>query len=165
MLCPELFEVRSSPIEGKGLFAKEFFRAGSILILFFRGRFMTSDAYGRRRAHEQGVLAHSAIHYVGDVVLYNEETHYEDYINHSDAPNVLYHCGIGFAQRDILPDEELTVDYRLWLPHEDAFVDKGSKLVSGRSPRNMLLESTHQLLELLYHCPQSPSLPSMKMKK
>jgi SET domain-containing protein len=50
------------------------------------------------------------------------------YMNHSDRPNVVSDRGINFvAARPIRAGEELTVDYRTFSDHADAFIPLWSK--------------------------------------
>ena len=75
------------------------------------------------------------------------------YINHSFKPNVLYHCGIGFALRDIEKDEMLTVNYEYLLSETDFenFIDwETGKVVKGLSGLESLTRSTEELLRLLW---------------
>jgi len=73
-------------------------------------------------------------------------------INHSDSPALLYHCGISFAQRDLKPGDELTIDYRL-LPAEDGeqgFCDVATgRLPRGLKPRESLPRAARRLVEIL----------------
>jgi len=104
---------------------------------------------------EQLVL--SGIRYVGDIILYNKAPMEEDYINHSDNPNILYHCGLGISCRGILAREELLLDYRLFLPHGESFINiETNTEIHGFSSREALLQSTQKLLQLLEKNPEAP---------
>lgn len=76
----------------------------------------------------------------------------ECYLNHSFAPNGLWHLGFVFAARDIAAGEELTIDYRHLLPEgeREAFVDADSgQPIIGWSGRESLRRSTLELARLL----------------
>lgn len=75
----------------------------------------------------------------------------ECYVNHSFAPNGLWHLGFIFAARDLLSGEELTVDYRHLLPEgeEEAFRDAQSgRAIVGFSWAESLGRSTRELAAL-----------------
>lgn len=75
------------------------------------------------------------------------------YINHSFNPNVLYHCGIGFALRDISKGEMLTMNYEYLLAQTalEEFEDwETGKTVKGLSGIESLTRSTEELLKLLW---------------
>ena len=66
---------------------------------------------------------------------------------------MLYHCGIGFALRDIKKDEMLTVNYEYLLSETDFenFIDwETGKVVKGLSGLESLTRSTEELLRLLW---------------
>lgn len=75
------------------------------------------------------------------------------YINHSFNPNLLYHCGMGFALRDISKDEMLTMNYEYLLAQTalEEFEDwETGKTVKGLSGIESLTRSTEELLKLLW---------------
>ena len=75
----------------------------------------------------------------------------ECYVNHSFAPNGLWHLGFIFAARDLAPGEELTVDYRHLLPEgeQEAFRDAESgRAIVGFSWAESLALSTRELASL-----------------
>jgi hypothetical protein len=76
----------------------------------------------------------------------------ECYLNHSFAPNGLWHLGFVFAARDLLPGEEVTVDYRHLLGEgqQESFRDalSGAEIV-GWSWKESLARSTRELAQLL----------------
>jgi hypothetical protein len=76
----------------------------------------------------------------------------EDYLNHSQDPNLIYHCGFLFALRNIEVGDELTVNYGYFLAIDDveSFQDiKSGKIITGLSGQEALLFSTRELLTLL----------------
>ncbi len=73
-------------------------------------------------------------------------------MNHSEKPNLLYHCGILFALRNIRAGEELTVDYRYFLSPNDAnpvHDTKTGKVIKGFNAKKSLRESTKELIKLI----------------
>ncbi len=75
-----------------------------------------------------------------------------DFINHSDDPTLLYHCGLGFARRNMTRGEEITCDYRFFdTEHSDNFIDilTGQKLLKKRPAKDLLVASATELLQLL----------------
>jgi hypothetical protein len=75
----------------------------------------------------------------------------ECYVNHSFAPNGLWHLGFIFAARALQPGEELTVDYRHLLPEgeREAFHDAASgEPIIGFSWAESLARSTRELAAL-----------------
>ena len=70
-------------------------------------------------------------------------------MNHSSDPNILYHCGIGFSRRHIAAGDELTCDYRLYLPGGERVVTAAGESVVGLPPLEALRTSARLLLELL----------------
>ncbi len=76
----------------------------------------------------------------------------ECYINHSFAPNGLWHLGFVFALRDLAPGEEITVDYRHLLApgQEEDFRDAttGDRIV-GYGWAESLALSASQLRDIV----------------
>ena len=75
----------------------------------------------------------------------------ECYVNHSFAPNGLWHLGFIFAARPLQAGEELTVDYRHLLPEgeQEAFRDAASgEAIVGFSWAESLARSTRELAAL-----------------
>ena len=97
--------VEDSPIHGKGLFAKNFIPAGTVI----------------------GVVQGEPTATDGDHVLWIDDEngfHVQcdlRFINHSDTPNAAYYDDLEVcAVRDIKPGEEITHDYgEGWLEAQD----------------------------------------------
>ncbi len=149
--------VKRSGIEGYGLYANEHIKQGEIIMFWMAEAYLIpEDEYNKRqRQNDQQIIATGA-RYVGPMFLYTDiglnKDRYENYINHSYKPNVLYHCGVCFALKDIYPDDELTVDYTYLLSSDDqeSFVDADTKtLVRGTDWRTCLLHTAKQLTNLL----------------
>jgi SET domain-containing protein len=109
-LAPGL-TIKKSRINGKGCFATVHFPRGKKIAEYAGERI--SDAEANRRAHRR-ILRICAIDekWSLDGSRNGNGTHY---INHSCAPNsflkILYGHIQFYALRDILPGEEITVDY------------------------------------------------------
>lgn len=72
----------------------------------------------------------------------------ECYINHSFAPNGLWHLGFVFALDDLAPGAEITVDYRHLLApgqHEEFLDAETGKSIVGFSWQESMARSTAQL--------------------
>ncbi len=98
------------------------------------------------------IIRRSGVRYIKDYFLFCTKDEKKTlYINHSDHPNILYHCGIGFAKRSIKSGEELTVDYRYFdTSKSDNFINvETSKKVEKHHSDNLLKKSTQELLDLL----------------
>lgn len=97
------FEVRSSTISGRGLFATSLIEAGEVVVSW----------HPKVLTHEQAdALPVSEKHYLypdGDSVLYMQAP--ERYMNHSCGPNTHVVGKSDVASRNIEPGEEITSDY------------------------------------------------------
>ena len=74
------------------------------------------------------------------------------YVNHSFNPSGLWHLGFIFATRDMVPGDEITVDYRFVINDNEKmpFLDaETSKEIIGYTWEENLRLSTEQLLALL----------------
>lgn len=109
-------EIRSGGIDKKGMFAKELIHKGEIVYIK-GGRLLTrSELYSS--AVINSYLPISDDYFLGALTP-EEEEDTKLYNNHSCDPNCGMHGEITFvAIRDILPDEELTVDYA-FIDNED----------------------------------------------
>ncbi len=145
-------ETRDSEIAGKGVYALEPIRAGAVIGLFNQNTLIMTEAeYQDAQRRGEQLIIQSAVRLVGEYFVYNSEITDEEFINHSNAPNMLYHCGILFAKQPIAAGDELTVDYKYFLATDDvcAFDDRDSgKEVTGLSSKEALLQSARELIEL-----------------
>ncbi len=104
--------VSDSPIDGRGCFATSFFQKGRKIAEYAGERITTREA--ERRARKRRVLRICAVdrRWSLDGSRGGNGTHY---INHSCRPNAYMRVTRGhilfMALRDILPGEEITVDY------------------------------------------------------
>lgn len=89
--------VADSPIHGKGLYAKEFIPAGSVIGNVW-GRYTKTDG--------------DHVLWVSDTIGLQVLCQFR-YINHSDSPNAAYYDSLEVcAVKDIRPDEEITHNYQ-----------------------------------------------------
>lgn len=143
-------EIRESQIDRQGVFTLEFLPKGKILSIWRNVTLHTEEEYNARQDYP---FSRNAVRIVGKYYGYEEGgTTPEDYINHSDEPNVFYYMGILFAIKDILVGEELLVDYNYYfgLRDRDRFKDvKTGRRVKGLTPRDCMLRSCQIMTELL----------------
>ncbi len=145
-------EVRTSPLAQQGVFAKQLIKKGTIVSFFmYDVKIMSEEEYQEEQAKGNVQIIKTACRYVGKYFLFGDTIGCEEYFNHSFTPNVLYHCGICFALRDIQPDEELSVNYHYVLAYNDVcrFNDTVSgQLVDGLKPTEVLVKTAKELLAL-----------------
>jgi hypothetical protein len=158
-----LVETRVGPsrVAGKGLFAMTDIPCGAIVGDFvYKCELLTEEEYEEAQRNGDRLVLRRAVRSVGPRFVYGTWSTEgappaflnEDYMNHSENPNLLYHCGILFARREITAGEELTADYKYLLGVDDAtsFVDtETGKRISGLVSTEALRQSTHELLALL----------------
>ena len=108
-------EIRLSPIHGRGTFARSPLALGETVAIW-GGGFVGKDE--AERARSQGKLVGQL-----DDDLYTVEErgeHATYFMNHSCDPNVWFADAVTLvARRDIVPGEELTLDYALFEACED----------------------------------------------
>lgn len=145
-------ESRDSEIAGRGVYAVEPIPAGVVIGLFNHDTLiMTEREYQDAQRRGEKLIIQSAVRLIGEYFVYNKTITDEEYINHSANPNMLYHCGILFAKKDIAADDELTVDYKYFLAEDDveAFGDKDTgATVTGLNAKDALRQSAAELVEL-----------------
>jgi hypothetical protein len=139
------------PGAGRGVFLDEPVRAGRIAVApdaipaVFR-----LDEIEARPDREQALAA--SVRWFEDRFTVSEDWPDECFVNHSFAPNGLWHLGFIFAARDLAAGEELTVDYRHLLgegqrePYADAVTGRA---IVGLAWEASLAETTAQLASLL----------------
>ncbi len=102
------------PGAGKGLFLSQSVPCGSIIVA--PAEIQRSNLLaGTRLEALPETLAATSIRWFEDCCTVDPEWSDECYINHSFAPNGLWHLGFVFALRDLDAGTELTVDYRMLL--------------------------------------------------
>ena len=143
----DFLEVRRSSISGRGVFAKMDIKAGTLVFNFYSGYLARESTY-RKLAKTDEAVAQSGIRLLGDLIIFNRSILLEDFVNHSDNANILYHCGFGFAFHDIKAGEEITNDYRLYLPERESIrTQEGT--VNALSAIEALRQSTRKFQDLL----------------
>ncbi|PYS52643.1 MAG: SET domain-containing protein-lysine N-methyltransferase [Acidobacteria bacterium] len=124
--------IKKSSINGKGCFATAYFPRGKKIAEYAGERITNAEA--ERRAHRRRVLRICAIdsRWSLDGSRGGNGTHY---INHSCEPNgymkILYGHIQFYALRDILPGEEITIDYEYTLHSDKKRCYCGAKTCRG----------------------------------
>jgi hypothetical protein len=136
---------------GRGVFVDEAVTRGRVLV--------APDAIPRTWRREEIDAHPNRPHLLPSVIRWFED-HYtvtpewpdECYLNHSFAPNGIWHLGFVFAARDLAAGDELTVDYRHLLAEgeHEVFEDAVTgRPIVGLAWRDSLRESTEQLVRAL----------------
>jgi SET domain-containing protein len=108
-LSPKI-EVRESPIQGSGMFAKSPITPGEVVVVW-GGTFVETEEADRARA--QGKIIMQLDDDVYSIEEPGEDSTY--FMNHSCDPNVWMADTVTLvARRALVTDEELTVDYALF---------------------------------------------------
>lgn len=146
--------VKKSTVSGSGIFADEDIKKGDVVMIWsIDCNIITETNYNIEQANGNQNMIKTGARFVDGYFLYTSETpRVEDNMNHSFNPNILYHCGICFALRDIECGEELFVNYKYVLSKGDhaGFVDEQTGIyVDGMDSIDCLKETTTQLLILL----------------
>ncbi len=156
MILPR-YHIAASAIAGagKGLFLDETVVAGRII--------SAPDGIDRtfRQAEIEASAAlsaqwHASARWFEDHYTLSPEWPDECYINHSFAPNGLWHLGFVIALAELPAGSEITVDYRHLLPpgQTEDFVDSVTgETIVGLSWQESLASSTRALAELLAATP------------
>lgn len=151
-------ESKNSQIAQTGLFTKQSIKKGQIISFFIEDgiEYITENKYNEEQNKDNLKVIKGSCRYIDKYFVYYDKTdtniYPEEFFNHSFEPNVLYHCGICFALRDISINEELTINYEYLLSNNDKtqFIDsKTCKLVNGLDSKTSLLKSTKELLNIL----------------
>ncbi|HVT35453.1 MAG TPA: SET domain-containing protein [Nevskiaceae bacterium] len=152
MIIPK-YSIRSSTIAGagKGLFLDEPVSRGAVVVAPDRiDRMMHLREL--EKFPKDSIENISSARWFEDWFSISPEWPDECYVNHSDAPNGLWHLGFIFAARDLAAGEELTADYRYILgSHEPAgFADSATgRVVVGLEWKENVRRSAEALLRLL----------------
>lgn len=149
--------VRHSSIAGLGLFADQPIPKGTVVAIFTHGlTLITEEEYNQRTLADDQTVIKTGCRFIDRTYICRENADLEpeDYVNHSFGANLLYHCGICFALRDLIPDEEMTVNYQYLLSEDEpGFVDiRTDRYVSGLSPHRALYQSSLKLGGLMKAC-------------
>jgi hypothetical protein len=138
------------PGAGQGLFLDQAVARGRVLVA--PDAIPVTYTWDQVRAQpDPGAAVAASVRWFEDRYTITPEWPDECYVNHSFAPNGLWHLGFIFAARDLAAGEELTVDYRHLLPEgeEEAFRDACSgRAIVGFSWEESLARSTRELASL-----------------
>ncbi len=104
--------LRTSPLNGRGVFATDHIRAGEVVIVWGGRMFTASDI-------EQGLAKRNSLAEVGDGIYLgageDDPESIDDYMNHSCDPSCWMLDEVTIAtRRDIQPNQELTLDYAMF---------------------------------------------------
>ena len=150
-------EVRESNIFGKGLFATEPIQRGTILCFFPIGaQVITEERFLRAVVNEERHIVRTGTRFAGKYFTIGNESEPYTYINHSFTPNMLCHCGIVLARRNVPACEELTLDYRTLIDPTDIgiYSDAASgQEIRGYTARETLLRTAAELADILKDIP------------
>lgn len=146
-------EVRDSSIFGEGCFAAEAVARGTIVCCFTLGaKVITEDQYLDACRAEALPLMRTGTRYAGKYFTVGNAHEPYTYINHCFEPNLLCHCGVVLARRDIGAGEELTLDYRYLIDETDVGIYRDAKSgreIRGFPARETLLRTARELVELV----------------
>lgn len=146
-------EVRESEIGGKGCFAAEAVKRGTIVCFYAEGgRIIDESTYVKGLEAGDAAMTRTGTRWAGRWFVYGAPASTSNYINHSFEPNLLAHCGVFFARRGIAVGEEFTVDYRHFIDESDVGVYTDSatgREIRGFGPRESMLATTRELLGII----------------
>ena len=144
-------EIRKSTIYGQGLFALEPVSRGKIICFFPIGaRVITEERFLQAVRENEHAIVRTGTRYAGKYYTIGNESEPYTFLNHSFTPNLLCHCGIIVARRDIAPQEELTLDYRTLVDDTDLGIyhDAASgREIRGFSAKETLLRTAREFIE------------------
>ncbi len=146
-------EVRDSGIFGKGLYAAEPIRRGTIFCFFpTDAHVITEERYLEAIEKDERAIIRTGTRYAGRYFTHGNESEPYTFINHSFSPNMLCHCGIVISRSDIAVGEELTLDYRYLIDETDIGVYQDAisgRPIKGLSARQTFLETARQMMEIV----------------
>ena len=146
-------EVRETGVYGKALYAAEPIRKGTIVCSFTLGADITTeDEYVRAVAENRQPITRTGTRYGGRYYTYGNVDAPYNFVNHSFKPNLLCHCGVVLALRDIAPGEELTLDYRTLIDPTDVGLYNDAvtgREIRGFTARETLLRTARELIALV----------------
>lgn len=146
-------EVRETGVYGKALYTAEPVAKGTIVCSFTLGSDITTEEqYVRAVAENRQPVTRTGTRYVGKYFTFGNVDAPYNYVNHSFKPNLLCHCGVVLALRDIRPGEELTLDYRTLIDSTDVGLYNDavtSREIRGHSARETLLKTARDLIALV----------------
>ncbi|MDE0854008.1 MAG: SET domain-containing protein [Nevskia sp.] len=152
MIVPR-YRIEASRIAGagKGLFLDQAVARGSVIIAPDKIHTLMAERE-LRRFPADSIEVESSVRWFEDWFSLTPEWSDECYVNHSFAPNGLWHLGFIFAADDLAAGTELTIDYRLVIGsgEEMPFLDSATgQTIVGLQWQDNLRHSAQRLLELL----------------
>jgi len=147
-------DVRPSTIFGNGLFPLADVKRGTIVCSFTTdAKIIAEDQYLQEISDDRRLVIRTGTRYVGRYFTFTDDPDADlNFFNHSFTPNLLVHCGVVIALRDIPAGEELTIDYRYLIDDTEIGVYNDAatgRPIRGFPARQTLLQTTRQLLSLL----------------
>lgn len=146
-------EVRPSNIFGRGLFTAQPVRKGTIVCCFTSGaKVITEEQYLQGIRDEVHVIVRTGTRYAGRYFTVGNEDLPYTFINHSFEPNLLCHCGVVLALRDLPAGEEMTIDYRTLIDETDVGIYNDAHTgepIRGFSAKETLLRTAKQLISVI----------------
>jgi hypothetical protein len=146
-------EVRETGVYGKALYAAAPVKRGTIVCSFTLGSDVTTEGeYVRAVADNRQPVTRTGTRYAGRYFTYGNVDAPYNYVNHSFKPNLLCHCGVVIALRDIPAGEELTLDYRTLIDTTDVGLYHDAvtgREIRGYPARETLLKTARELVALL----------------
>jgi hypothetical protein len=104
--------IKSSPIDGNGMFATSLIRRGQKLLIWGGDLFSSEDIIAGLTIENSAVPIDESIYIATKI---NSEKDDAIYTNHSCSPNIWMKDEVTFiAMTDIHPGEEITPDYCMW---------------------------------------------------
>lgn len=145
--------VKLSTISGTGVFTTCNYKKGDVVISFCTDCKLISEVeYNNEQKKGNYTMIKTGCRFIDEIFLYtDDDQRIENFINHSYEPNLLYHTGICFANRDINSGEEITIDYTYLLAKDDyySFIDvKTGRKVDGIDSVSCTRNINKQLLDL-----------------
>jgi hypothetical protein len=146
-------EVRETAVYGRALYAAERVRKGTIVCSFTLGSEVTTeDQYVRAVAETRQPVTRTGTRYAGRYFTFGNVDAPYNFINHSFRPNLLCHCGVVVALRDVEAGEEMTLDYRTLVDATDIGVYNDAVTgneIRGLGARETLLRTARELISLV----------------
>ncbi|HEY8667966.1 MAG TPA: SET domain-containing protein [Tepidisphaeraceae bacterium] len=147
-------EVRPSTIFGKGLFPLRAVKKGTIVCLFTQdGQVITESEFVEAVRRDIYLILRTGTRYAGRYFTHlKDDAANLNFINHSFDPNLLCHCGVVIARRDIPAEEELTLDYRYLVDSTDVGIYNDAQTgepIRGFSARETMLRTAKEMIAIL----------------
>ena len=146
-------EVRETAVYGKALYAAEPIRRGTIVCSFTLGSDVTTEQqYVAAVAENRQPVTRTGTRYAGKYFTFGNVDAPYNYINHSFKPNLLCHCGVVLALRDLAAGEELTLDYRSLIDPTDVGIYNDAVTgteIRGWTARETMLRTARELVALV----------------